>query len=48
MFAIWVVGVISIALLVAVVRLQRWDPLDFLKEAADAGQYGAHRSATFR
>ncbi len=49
MNTVWVVSTISVALLIPVVRacvwFHRWDPLDFLKEPADPGQYGAHRSA---
>jgi hypothetical protein len=49
MYTVLVVGTISVALLIAVVRacvwFQRWDPLDFLDEAAYHGQFNSHRSA---
>ncbi len=49
MFISWIVSTISAALLIALLRacvwFQRWDPIDFLKEVPDPGQYGTHRSA---
>ncbi len=48
MSPLWVVTASFVALLIAAVRIfvwyQRWDPLDWLKEAADPGQFGSHRS----
>lgn len=45
---VWVASGMCVALLIVIVRaciwFQRWDPLDFLKELPDSGQYGLYRS----
>jgi hypothetical protein len=51
MHMIWIVAVVSTPILVpvawALACLRRWDPLDFLNELADPGNYGMHRRAAF-